>query len=297
MDYAIHILVLICIYSTLAMSLDLLAGHSGQLSLAQGAFFGIGAYATALFALRTGMPIWAATLMAFGVAVVASSIIAYSAMRLYDDYFVIATFCFQMIFLNVVDSLVTVTRGPLGISGIPPVALFGWTATTNADYLFVGLGMAAATWLFVHRLVRSPFGRVLHAMREDDILVRAFGKNDLYFKVIAFAISAVFAAGAGAFYASYISYIDPSSFTIGESILVLAMVIIGGAGSLWGPVVGASILVVLPELLRVLGFPDAIAGNLRQMIYGLLLAVLILVRPQGIFGKLNIMVRTDRRLS
>ncbi len=143
----------------------------------------------------------------------------------------------------------------------------------------------ALAYLIAGRLVGSPFGRVMHAIREDEVVAKSLGKNTLRFKITVFAVSAALAAMAGSLYAHYISYIDPTSFTVMESILVIAMVIIGGAGSLWGPLIGAFVLVMLPEGLRFLGLPSAVAANLRQIIYGSLLVVMMMVRPRGLVGR------------
>lgn len=118
-----------------------------------------------------------------------------------------------------------------------------------------------------------------------EVFAQAVGKNTLRFKVTAFAVSAVLAALAGSLYAHYVTYIDPTSFTVTESILVLSMVIIGGAGSLWGPMVGAIVLVMLPEALRFLGLPSSVAANLRQIVYGVLLVVMIMIRPGELMGR------------
>ena len=126
---------------------------------------------------------------------------------------------------------------------------------------------------------------MLHAIREDEVFAKAHGKNTLYFKVTAFAVSAALAAMAGSLYAHYITYIDPTSFTVMESILIISMVIIGGAGSTWGPLVGAFVLVTLPEALRFIGLPSAVAANLRQIIYGSLLVIMMMFRPRGLVGK------------
>jgi branched-chain amino acid transport system permease protein len=131
----------------------------------------------------------------------------------------------------------------------------------------------------------SPFGRVLKAIREDDLFACTLAKHTLYFKVSIFIASTVIAATAGCLYAHYITYIDPTSFTVMESILMLSMVIIGGAGTLWGPMAGAIILVMLPEALRFLNLPSAIAANMRQIIYGLALVACMLWRPQGLIGE------------
>ncbi len=153
------------------------------------------------------------------------------------------------------------------------------------DFLILAAAFACFAYFVVYRLTSSPFGRVLHAIREDEVFAKAHGKNTLYFKVTAFAVSAALAASAGSLYASYITYIDPTSFTVMESILIISMVIIGGAGSLWGPLIGAFVLVTLPEALRFVGLPDAVAANLRQIIYGSLLVIMMMFRPRGLVGK------------
>ena len=137
-------------------------------------------------------------------------------------------------------------------------------------------------------MVHSPFGRILQGIREDEIVTAALGKDVNRHKVIVFMIGAFFAGIAGSLYAHYITFIDPSSFTIMESITILLMVVFGGMGSIKGSFVGAVVLVVLPELLRFLGLPSSIAAPLRQMIYGLLLTVLMLYRPQGLLGKFKL---------
>jgi branched-chain amino acid transport system permease protein len=156
---------------------------------------------------------------------------------------------------------------------------------SHLEFLVLSATMACFAYFVVYRLATSPFGRVLHAIREDELFARAQGKNTLWFKVTAFAVSAALAAMAGSFYAHYITFIDPTSFTVMESIFIISMVIIGGAGSLWGPLVGAFVLVTLPEALRFIGLPSAVAANLRQIIYGSLLVIVMMFRPRGLVGK------------
>ena len=141
------------------------------------------------------------------------------------------------------------------------------------------------TFFVIRRIVNSPFGRILRAIREDETAALAVGKDVNKYKIIVFAIGAFFAGIAGSLYAHYITFIDPSSFTVMESITILLMVVFGGMGSLSGSFIGAAVLVILPELLRFVGMPSSIAAPLRQMIYGLLLVILMLKRPQGIVGK------------
>lgn len=285
MNYICHIVTMIGIYSILAVSLDLLAGRTGLLSIAHAAFYGIGAYTSALLAVHFHVPFVVAIVGAMAVGAAVSLLVSVPSLRLLGDYFVIATFGFGMIVFSIFNNWMDVTGGPLGIPGIPQPTILGWTIDNNAKFSFVAVIFAAFAYLAVGLIVASPFGRVLHAIREDEIFAQACGKNPLRFKVIALAVSSALAAMAGGLYAHYITYIDPTSFTIMDSILMLSMIIVGGAGSMWGPLVGAVLLVTLPEALRFLGLPTVAAANLRQVIYGVLLVVLMMTRPQGLVGR------------
>ncbi|MCI0401423.1 MAG: branched-chain amino acid ABC transporter permease [Gammaproteobacteria bacterium] len=285
MEYLLHILVLVGIYTTLSVSLDLLAGYTGLLSIAHAAFYGLGAYTSALLAVNLGAPFLVGVLAGMTVAALVSFVVSLPSLRLHDDYFVIATFGSQMILFSLFNNWIDLTRGPLGIPGIPPPVMFGWTVQSHFEFVLLTAVLAGFTYLVVSSIATSPFGRVLRAIREDEVFAQAMGKNTLYFKVSAFAVSAALAASAGSLYAHYITYIDPTSFTVMESILVISMVIIGGAGSRWGPVIGAVVLVTLPEALRFLGLPIGVAANLRQIIYGILLVLMMMFRPQGLVGR------------
>ena len=284
MDYLLHILILIAIYSILVISLDLIAGYTGLLSIAHAAFYGIGAYATALLSLHfqtnflINMIFGAVGAAALGV------IVAFPSLRIHDDYFVIATFGFQMIVYSIFNNWIGLTRGPLGIPGIPVASLFGFNIDNHWKFLILAVLFAGLSYLFVRKLVNSPYGRVLKAIREDEIFAQSLGKNVNSYKIQVFVIGGALASIAGNLYAHYVTFIDPTSFTILESILVISMVIIGGAGSLKGPVVGAAVLVVLPEALRFVGLPSSVAANLRQIFYGSLLVLMMLYRPQGLMG-------------
>lgn len=284
MQYLLHIAILVCIFTVLAVSLDLLAGHTGLLSIAHAAFYGLGAYVSALF-VNIHSSFFLGLLAGIGMACLISLMVSIPSLRLHEDYFVIATLAFQMIFSSVFNNSISLTGGPLGISGIPPPEVFGWQLVHRESFLVLAIVVAFFGYWVVHRITSAPYGRVLHAIREDEVFAKALGKNTLYFKVSAFAVSAGLAAMSGSLYAHYITYIDPTGFTVMESILIICMVIIGGAGSLWGPLVGALVLVTLPELLRFIGLPSAIAANLRQVIYGALLVAMMLFRPRGLIGK------------
>ena len=169
--------------------------------------------------------------------------------------------------------------------GIPRPTILGVALSSHMAFLaLVGIVCALTLWS-TRRLVQSPLGRVLKAIREDEVLVQAAGKNVLTYKVLVFVVGAGMAAVAGVIYAYYITFIDPTSFTVMESIFILSIVIIGGAGSLWGPVLGAVVLVALPELLRFIGLPSSMAANLREIIYGGLLVAFMVWRPRGFLGE------------
>ena len=283
--YALHILILVGIYSIAAMGTNLVAGYTGLISLAQAALFGIGAYATALAATGLNPPFPATLLAGTMCATAAAVLLASLSLRLRHDYFVIATIGFQLVAWSIFNNWQAVTRGPFGIPGIPPPSILGYEI--NRPMLFGVLVICCAILAFYvcSRLVRSPYGRVLLAIREDEDLVRSLGKDPLFFKVSAFAVAGALAGLAGSLYAHFATFIDPTTFTITESVFILAIVIIGGAGNLWGPILGSVILVTLPEALRFVGLPNAEAANLRQIIYGILLIVMMMVRPRGLVGK------------
>lgn len=285
LSYLLHILVLVGIYTILAISLDLLVGQTGLLSIAHAAFYGLGAYTSALLSVHEGASFVTGLLAGMIVGVLVSFVVSLPSLRLHEDYFVIATFGFQIILFSIYNNWTGLTGGPLGISAIPEPTILGWTIRTKVAFLVLTSILAAFAYVVVAGLARSPFGRALRAIREDEVFAQSLGKNTFLFKVAAFAVSSGLAASAGAIYAYYISYIDPSSFTIMESILVISIVIIGGAGSMWGPLIGATVLVALPEILRFIGLPDPVAANLRQIFYGSLLVVMMMFRPRGLAGR------------
>ena len=285
MEYIIHILILICIYIILSVSLNLIAGHAGLLSIAHAAFYGVGAYTMALLALNWNMPFWVGVLFAVTVSGLLGALVGFPALRIRADYFVVATFAFQVLAFSLLNNWVSLTGGPMGLPGIPRPVLLGWRVSSHVEFLIlVGSFCVALLWLS-HRIVRSPFGRVLRTIREDEVFAEAIGKNVAAYKVIVFVVGAGAAAVAGTLYACYITFVDPTSFTVMESIFIISIVIVGGAGGFWGPVLGAVLLVALPELLRFVGLPSSVAANVRQMLYGGLLVAFTMCRPRGLFGE------------
>lgn len=286
MEYVFHIIIMLNIYIMLTLSANLTIGMANMLTMCQAAFYGIGAYIGTFFLLQFNLPfmVIAGLVMLFTGAF--SFLISYASVRLKDDYFVIATMGFQLIVYTVLYNWTDVTRGPYGIPGIPGIKIFGVFELTGVyAYLVLSLVLMGVVVFLFHHLVESPFGRVLNAIRADENTVKSMGRNIVLIKSLAFFLSATVAGLAGVIYASYVSYIDPTSFTLDESIFILSALFIGGIGNTKGPILGAMFVVLLPELLRFVGLPDSIAANLRQIIYGLALILVMYYRPQGILGK------------
>ncbi|MHA1587864.1 MAG: branched-chain amino acid ABC transporter permease [Candidatus Thorarchaeota archaeon] len=285
MEYLLHILILIGIYTILSVSLNLIAGYTGLISIAHAAFFGVGAYVAAIMALKLQTPFLANAICAVLISGLLGALLGIPSLRIRDDYFVIVTFAFQVITFSILNNWVSLTGGPMGLPGIPQPTILGLEISSHFGFLMlVGIICALMLWI-TSRIVRSPFGRVLKAIREDEVFAQAAGKNIASYKIIVFVIGSGMAAMAGVIYAHYISFIDPTSFTVMESIFIISIVIIGGAGSLRGSIAGAVLLVFLPELLRFIGLPSSIAANLRQILYGGMLIGFMMWRPKGLLGK------------
>jgi branched-chain amino acid transport system permease protein len=256
------------------------------LSLGQAALYGIGAYLAVLALMYFQLSLLPALLFVMIFTALLSLVIAYPSLRLHGDYFVLATLGFQLIVFTVLYNWVSVTRGPYGIPGIPSPSLFGDFQISGIIPFFIFSTLAAIFTVFIfYKLIHSPFGRALKAVRDDELSAQSLGRNVAGLKIWAFVVSSGFIAIGGFIYATYISYIDPTSFNLDEAIFILSAVIIGGTGNIKGPIIGAVFVVVLPELLRFVGLPDSIAANLRQIIYGLAIIVLMRYRPQGIAGQ------------
>ena len=285
MEYLLHILIISGIYVILALSLNLIVGFTGLPAMGHAAFSCVGAYASALLALNYGVSPWLGLLIGGLAGAALGLITSYPAIRLSGDYLALATFGAGIIVYSVAKNWVVLTRGPMGLPGIPGFSMFGLQLSQIWQYLVIVLFFVVLTYIVIGKITKSPFGRVLMGIRGDEHFVSSLGKNVIKYKVLVFVADAFFAGIAGSLYAHYITFIDPSSFTLMESITILLMVVFGGLGSLWGSVLGAAILVILPELLRFVGMPSSVAAPLRQMLYGGLLVACMLWRPQGLLGE------------
>ncbi len=285
--YFIHLLILIGIYVILAISLQLAVGFTGLLNLGHIAFYAIGAYTSALLAL-SGFPFWFSFLLAGVMAMLFGFLLSIPTNKLKGDYLALATLGFTFVIYAVALNWTSLTRGPLGLPGIPKPSLFGFAFSNNLSFLILTLVIASISYLLIKKIVASPFGKVLEAVRDDELATKVLGKNTFKIKSYALGISAFFAGIAGSLYAHYITFIDPSSFVLLQLIPVLCIVIIGGLASLKGTVIATVILVLLPEPLRFIGFPSSIVGPARQIIYALLLLLILLYKPKGFFGKVEL---------
>lgn len=285
MNYILHISVMLEIYILLALSANQKVGLSGLLSLAQAVFYGFGAYSAAITITKFGFSYWLALPFAILVCIVVALLFSFVAGKVRDLYFSLATLALQIIFFSVAYNWIPVTNGAYGISGISNPEIFGLKINTPASFALFGGIWVLLVVLFYIWFVKTPISRLIQATRDDQIAVLSLGKNPNYYKRISIILSAVIAGIAGTLYATYTTYIDPSSFTLDESILILSIVLIGGAGKIIGPITGAVIYILLPEFLKFMQMPDSIAANMRMILFGLLLVLIVRFKPKGLFGK------------
>lgn len=291
LEYALAVAAVIGIYALLAGSYDLVLGYTGMFSVAHGAFFGIGAYASALAMLHSGATFLPALGIAFLAGGLAALIVGWPASRLTGDYLVVASLAFAFIVYQLMLNLTPITRGPMGLPGIPSADLFGYQLTDSWTRTGVIWLVVAASTLLIWRLAYSPFGRALKAIRDDPIAAAACGKSVVRDKVLVFAIAAGLAGVAGALYATYVQFIDPDSFMLDQSFLIVIAVVLGGRGTVWGAFVGAAVIWLIPEALRFVNTAPEIKGPLNQAVYAVLLIVILRFRPQGILGQLGVVRR------
>jgi branched-chain amino acid transport system permease protein len=289
-------LIVCAINVLLAVGLDFVLGYAGQLNLGQSAFYGIGAYASTLMIIKLGMPFWLAFSCGVLLAGLAGMLLSVFAVRLRGHYLAIASLGFAVITYQILLNWISLTQGPLGIYAIPPppplripgLAVIEFNNLAHLFYLTGGF--ALLTYMLLDQLVRSPIGETLTAIREDEVSAASLGINCQKWKVFAFAISSAVAGAGGCFYASFVGTLVPDAFFITESFTILAMVIVGGMGTLIGPVFGAILLTVLPEMLRSI-------GDLRLIVYGVSVTLVVLFMPGGMVQAAHRIAARLRRTS
>ena len=297
--FAVIVLTVFAIWAILAVSLNLVVGFTGLLSIGHIGFFGLGAYTMAILTsdpayeqLRTeaiptfGWPFFAALPVCIVLAGLAALLVGVVFNRFRDDIFVLVSFGFAIIAFNVFLNLRSVTRGAFGIHEIARPQIGNWVFDGEVEFLLLGLAFLALVMLISWFITTSSFGRVLTAIREDEQAIEVFGYRATHFKLAVWVISAMMTSLAGGLFASWTSFIDPNSFILLESVLLVSIVILGGLATIWGSLLGAMAFVLLEEGMRFIQFvPNEYTGQARQVILGILLVLLMLFRPQGLVGR------------
>jgi len=284
--YLITVLITIVIYAMLAHSLNIITGHAGQISLGHAAFFGIGAYTSAMLYTEVGFPFWISVPLAAVVAGIVGALLGIPCLRVRDDFLAITTmginFVVEAIFLYI-----PFFGGAMGIGGINLPKWFG-REVTKPEYFILILIVFFLLLLLDRRMGRSWIGLAWSSIREDEQAAGAMGVDVVRFKVLAFILGSAIAGLAGGFYAHFLTFIMPQNFGFGQSIVILSMVVFGGIGTRWGPIVGAVILGILPEISRPV-------MEYRILIYGVLLLGMMRFQPGGLLGPESILSKTFRR--
>lgn len=276
MGYLVSVAIFACIWAVLALSLNILTGYAGQVSLGHAAFFGIGAYTSAMLTVKAGWSFWPAFLAAILITGMVGGILGLPSLRVRHDFLVLATMGINFVVVAVFK-YVGFFGGAMGIISIKKPTLFGMTLRGEGFLLLAAAYLVLTVWLS-HYLSRTWAGLAMTAVREDEDAAEAVGVSVPRFKIYAFAISAALAGGAGSLYAHFLGSIFPDHFSFVESIGIMSMVVFGGMGTLRGPVVGAFVLKILPEYLRVV-------GDYRFTLYGGVLVLMMLFQPQGVLGE------------
>jgi branched-chain amino acid transport system permease protein len=295
-DYILSLIPFLSINVLLATSLNLLLGYSGLMSVSQGASMGVGAYGAAILATRENLPIALCIILAAVIAGLVGWVFMVLVSQLDTDDFILASFAFQMCVIAVFQQWTGVTGGELGLPNIPAPSLFGARATSEFALALVGVVICGALSLFMLYLGKSRYALILRAMRESERGAAALGKNVMAIKLSVFAISSAFAGVAGALYASDLGIITPENFDITESILIVAFLLVGGIGNMWGVALGAAVLYLLPELIQHFGLVSAAyIGPAQQIIYGAVIALFVVFRPVGILPERPLLRAGDRK--
>ena len=301
-SFAVTVGTVFAIWAMLSVSLNLVIGFSGLLSIGHIGFFGLGAYSVAILTsttsyenLRTGAiptfgwPFFAALPVAIIVAGLVALLVGIAFNRFRDDIYVLVSFGFAIISFNVFLNLRAVTRGAFGIHDVARPQIGAWVFDSELELMALSLVFLAIVVVISWLIVSSSFGRVLTAIREDEQVAEVFGYRVTHFKLAVWVISAMMAGLAGGMFAAWTTFIDPNSFILLESVLLVSIVILGGLATIWGSLLGALAFVLLEEGMRFLpGLPQEYVGQARQMVLGVLLVVLMMFRPQGLVGRFRL---------
>ena len=286
--YLITILITVTIYAILAHSLNIITGHAGQISLGHAAFFGIGAYTSALLYAEAGLPFWFSVPLAALTAGIIGALLGIPCLRVRDDFLAITTMGINFV-VEAVFLYIPFFGGAMGIGGINLPEWFG-REMTKTEYFLLILAVLILLLLLDRKLGRSWIGLAWASIREDEQAAEAMGVDVVRFKVLAFILGSAIAGLAGGFYAHFLTFIMPQNFGFPLSIMILSMVVFGGIGTRWGPLLGAVILGVLPEVSRPI-------MEYRTFVYGILLMFMMRFQPDGLLGPTSILATTFRRVT
>jgi branched-chain amino acid transport system permease protein len=275
--YLIRVGISVLLYILLASSLNVINGYSGQFNIGQAGFYCVGAYTAGILATNFGISFWWLLLISGLMAALFGCGLGLPTLRLKGVYLTITTLGFSEIIRLVVLNWTSLTRGPMGIPGIPFPTFFGMALKTNTHFYYIILVLVAVMIWMTGRILNSRIGRAWVAIREDETAARSMGVETFNYKLLNLVYGTFWAGVAGCFYAFFASYISADSFTLDEGFVILAMVLVGGQGTLLGPVVGASVLTIIPEMFR-------FAAQYRLVIYGLAILIIMHLRPQGLVG-------------
>lgn len=280
MEYVLTIAVMIAIFVVLAASYNLVIGYGGLATVAHPIFYALGAYTTGLLAIHTGLHPILCVLAGMAVAVVASILLALSALRVSGDYLLISSLGFQLGLLQVIRNF-EFTGGPGGLSGIPSTIT---GAARTPVFLLICGAIAVLTVAFIAWIVRGPYGRAIAAMRDEELAFSTLGRNAMSLKVAIFALGCGLAGLAGGLYAYYFQYVSPEQFDVLQSAAILTMVVLGGMSTTMGPVIGAAILIAVPQAITFLELPPNVMAPLQGIIFTTLVLVFMFLRPTGLVG-------------
>ncbi len=290
------------IYAIVAIGLALLLGYAGQVSMAQAAFFGIGAYTSAVLTTLTGLSPWLALLLGALLAAGLAGIIGIPLLKLEGHVLAVATMALSIVIYTLFVEWATLTGGFDGIGGIPGLSLFGFALGSDADYYYLIWVVVLLTFVFSHNIVHSRVGRALRSIHRfsggSEMAAESLGVSPTKYKVQIFMLSAVYASVAGSLYAHWIGFINPEPFGVFISILMLIMITIGGMGSLWGAVIGPAVIVLSGEFFRDV-LPKLIpgaAGEMEYIAYGIILVLILLFMPQGLVSAPALLKRASARI-
>ena len=282
-QYLLTLLNFVCMYMISVSGLDILFGYSGQISLGHAAFYAAGAYTTALLTTKLGLSVWLSIPAACIVSLVLGIIVALPASKLIHHFLALLMISVGQL-VYIVISRAEFTNAMAGVSRIPNISIFGFELDNNFRFLVFMIVMVVLFLIIKQRIVKSRVGRAFLAIRENPVAAGGIGINVQKYKVMAFAISAVFTGFAGAMYAHFVGFISPETFNTSQSVMFMTMLLFGGMGSFAGPLIGAAVISVLNESLQVL-------GSYRMLVYGAFILVVLLFLPKGISGIIDVIRR------